>query len=274
MLSFGVYQFFVEKNVKKLSVYNSVLYVHIVMVFFGLAAFFFQKPVMPSKNTFLLLLFLGVLGSLNLPLLFKAIKIGKLSLVIPLANVYAVFAVIFSYLFFGETLRLTQYIGGLIVLIGVVLILTRISEIKGLHINKKDIKPMIYALIFSVGLGLYAALLRPIEEGVGPYMGFFYTEAIILGFLLFYPIIKKNSFEKPKKNIYKFVILAGLMQAIGSLAFFLGVSFAKVSITSMIGAANPLITISLASLFLKEKLEINQLVGAITTIIGLVILAL
>jgi drug/metabolite transporter (DMT)-like permease len=270
MFGFGVYQFFVNKNVKNINIYSSLIYVHLALIFSILPILFFNKLVIPDIKIILLILFTSFVGALNIPFLYKAIKAGKLSLVIPIANTYSLFAVIFSFLFFGESLKWSQYISGAVILVGMFFIVTKRKEIKELKINKNDIKPLTYAIIFSAGLGLYSVLLRPIEQSIGPYIGFFYTELAIVIFLLLYGLKKNIHFQKPETKMYKFLFLAGFFQAIGGLFFFFGIKYISVSLTSIVGAANPLITMILAFTFLKERVEWNQLLGIIITITGLI----
>lgn len=270
MFGYGIYQFFVNKNVKNINIYSSLVYIHIALITSTLPILFFNKLVIPDIKTILIILFTALVGAINIPFLYKAIKSGKLSLVIPIANTYSLFAVIFSFLFFGESLKLTQYISGAVILIGMFFIITKRKEIKELKINKKDIKPLTYAIIFSAGLGLYSVLLRPIEESIGPYRGFFYTELAIVVFLLFYGLKKNIHFQKPETKMYKFLFLAGFFQAIGGLFFFFGIKYISVSLTSIVGAANPLITMILAFTFLRERVEWNQLLGILITITGLI----
>lgn len=125
-------------------------------------------------------------------------------------------------------------------------------------------------MIFSCGLGLYNVLLKPIEKGVGPIYGTFYTELLILIFLGFYYFSYTVELQRPKSNIWKFLILAGFFQAIGVLFFFFGIKYSNVSITSIIGASNPLITWIFAFAFLRERIEWNQFIGIIVTMVGLI----
>ena len=274
MISYGIYQFFLNKNVKNINIYSSLIFVHVFLIISTIPLLFFQNFIFPNFDTWLIIFLTALLGAINIPFLYKAIKTGKLSLVVPIANTYSLFAVIFSYFFFDESLKVSQYFFGLFVIIGMVLIVAKREELKNFKIYKKDIKPLTYALIFSIGLGLYSALLRPIEENIGPFFGTFYTETLILIFLGIYYFSGKVTFQRPKFNIYKFLFLAGFFQAMGTLFFFFGIKHANVSITSIIGAANPLIVLIFAYAFLKEKIEWNQFLGIIITIISLICLGL
>ena len=113
-------------------------------------------------------------------------------------------------------------------------------------------------------------MIKLVEINIGPYLGFLYVESMILICLLV--IMPKCNFQKPKK--ISPLMLAGFFQFIGGIFFFLGIKYAGVSITSLIGGANPLIVLILAFTFLKERIEWNQFVGIIITIIGLIALIL
>ena len=266
MVGFGFYQFFL-KNIKDINIYSSLIYVHIFLVL-SLIPLIFTGFILPDHKTSILILLASLLGAINIPFLYKAISSGKLSIVIPIANTYSLPAVIFAYLFFGEVLSISKYLAGILIIFGVTLIVLKREEIKNFKIEKEDTKGVLYAIIFSLGLSLYSVLLRQIEAGVGPYLGMFYTEFFILIFLGIYFFSGKVNLQKLKR--WKYPILAGFFQAIGGLFFFLGIKYANVSIASIIGAANPLIVLILAFTFLKEKIEWNQLVGIIITVIGLV----
>lgn len=94
---------------------------------------------------------------------------------------------------------------------------------------------------------------------------------IITAFLFF-----TNQLVPFKKDFsgIAFAVLAGIFSALGSILFYILLGKKPVGLLIAITALYPLITILLATMFLKESLTLTKIVGLIFAIIALFILNL
>ena len=75
------------------------------------------------------------------------------------------------------------------------------------------------------------------------------------------------------KSLWVFVILAGVLSASGYIGYSIGIEEGLTSIVTPIAAAFPAVTVILAKVFLKEKLNVNQAAGISITISGIILLS-
>jgi len=94
-----------------------------------------------------------------------------------------------------------------------------------------------------------------------------------LFYLLTYSRVAKKNISLPK-NTTSLIILIGALEATGFLAYGMGVNSEHTSIVAPISATFPMVTIILARIFFKERLELNQKIGIISVLCDLVSLSI
>ena len=77
----------------------------------------------------------------------------------------------------------------------------------------------------------------------------------------------------PLENV-KFILAIALLEVTAFIAYGIGVATQKSTIIAPLASLSPAVTILLALIFLKEKIEINQKVGIAAALIGIVLLSL
>jgi len=87
-------------------------------------------------------------------------------------------------------------------------------------------------------------------------------------------------FRKKMKLIFKpvhlliIIIFSGILDVFGLLTYNMGISTEFVSIVAPISSAFPVVTIILAYIFLKERMVLNQKIGAVLILTGLILISL
>jgi uncharacterized membrane protein len=99
------------------------------------------------------------------------------------------------------------------------------------------------------------------------------TKIIGVVYLLSYSAATKKEISFPK-DIYRFIVLIGALEVAAFLSYGLGITSDFTAIVAPIGAAFPVVTIILARIFFKEELELNQKLGVVSVMIGIVLLSL
>ncbi len=91
---------------------------------FALSALFFVKNPFSYPVKEILIVCLGgfISGFIGLLLYYKAIKLGEISIVAPIAASSPLWASIFAFIFLGETFNVYKILGSLLIFAGIVLL--------------------------------------------------------------------------------------------------------------------------------------------------------
>ncbi|MDQ5901312.1 MAG: hypothetical protein QG580_27 [Patescibacteria group bacterium] len=236
-----------------------------------------------AKETRFILIAVGFLEGLSVLAYLYAVMEDDIASVTAWFNTIPIFNLVLGFLVLGEVITKNQFLGFLIIIIGLVILSFKRTEI-GLLFKKKVVFLM---LLSSFSYGLMTILFKIGAEVESFWVSSFwqYVGLSVLG-LIFFIFIKpyRNSFLKIFKNkglkfysintLNEFLFIAGTM--ISNYASLL----APVALVSLVGSFQPVIVVILGSiiaLFLKEKNEytitkkqrIAQIAGILFTIAGL-----
>lgn len=273
MLSWGVADFFAAKSVRKSSVFKTYFWIQAI----GLAVYslifllFFEFPAI-SLVTFGIILITAFLGITSVTSFYKGLQIGIVSIISPIAASYAVVTVILSLIFLNETITAFQAIGISFVIFGAILASFKFHDLIRLKV-KKVAAGVKYAVFTMLGWGVFMALMDVLVSGLGWFLPILLIVTVEIFYLLAYSGITKKSVSFPK-NIALFVILAGVLEVIAFLSFGFSITSEDVAIVAPIISAFPVITIILARIFFKEILELNQKIGIVAVLVGLILLSM
>lgn len=189
------------------------------------------------------------------------------------------FSILAAIIILNERISLLSGVGILLVMLGL-FFLARKQWLQ----NGKSLKE-------QAGLGFLMAGLSAFLYGVGQVyrkVGLVYMNDPVLGalvgaiFALLAYIISlawkgelKATFNQQVRKMNKFYFLGGLSIGFGLLSFFTSASLIKVSYTSAIAAAEPVMTVILAYFFLKqqEQLDRHVILSILLVFTGIVVIA-
>jgi len=238
---------------------------------FLILLFFLEIPSLSFTliSTVLITAFLSVIGYLSF---YKGLQVGKVSVISPVAACWAAITVVLSLVFLGESLTTSQVLGVGLAVGGAVLVSFRLKDLVGLKI-RNILTGVEYAVVAMLAWGISFTLIDVIVGGLGWFLTMFLLKLVLILYLLVYSFVTKKDIVFPQ-NIVGFIVLIGIFEAIASLAYGLGITSEFTSIVAPISAAFPMVTVILAGIFLKERLEINQKIGIFSILSGLVLLSL
>lgn len=274
MFFWGISKVILKPALNKIGPYPSLVYQYLVtsclLIIFTIP---FVDYIIPSKEIFVKFILAVVIGTLAIYFFFKALYKGKVSLVAPIAHSSALITVILSYFFYNELLQGRRLVAVALLIVGVVLVSFRYSDLKKLKFSGKTIVGAKFALLTMLGWGVYFFLIKPIIVELGPILAVVYLETaitilIVLPFL--YKIIRRDKITYPG-SAKSYLFFAGLTVALGSLFFNLGVAKNAVSIIYPIANSALLITVLGSYIFLKERVETNQYIATFVILIGLIL---
>ena len=199
-------------------------------------------------------------------------KIG-VSRSVPIANSSPIFASIFAVVFLAETWVLQNVIGTLLVIGGVV-VLSMSKPARG-EWRKIDV---IYPLVGAVAFGASTTLRK---AGLGfiniPLLGAAVTagSAVIFSFTLLRFQGGKEAFKLSRRSA-AWLFPAGAFNTAAMLSVFFALSHGKVVIVEPLVSSNPVTTLLLTLIFLRdiESLTLRVVISGALTVTGTILVAL
>ena len=205
---------------------------------------------------------------------YKAFEIGNVSVVSAIFNLNAILAISVAIIVFGQKLNHIQTLGVSMVVIGVILVGINFKDLAvGKTSLTKGVKETIFA---SVLLGIF---YWPVNEYITERAHWLSTSFIIkllsLVIVFFIALTQKMKlkFKNKTKNILLIVVLVGILEAVGVLSTSFGVSIGDSVLVAPIASAFSIVTITLAIIFLKEKITKIQGFGIAMAVVGIILTA-
>lgn len=273
MLGWGVADFFAAKLSRSIGVLKTLLFTQLVgfLVISGFFAAFGKLPETEIGEIAiaLLLSFIYFIGFLAF---YRSLEIGPIYIVSPISASSGMVAVALSILFFREILSLKQAMGIILVILGVIFSLTNLREVFGKKI-KIFSKGIIFAFLTMLSWGIFYAFLAFLVDR----WGWLFTALIVRSFFLLILIFYLSFFAEDflfrlKSNIILLVLGTGFFEVVGALSYNIGIQKELTTIVAPVSSAFPVVTIFLASIFLKEKLISHQYFGIGLITFGLILL--
>lgn len=278
-ISFGTSDFLSKGVTGRIGAYKTCVY---ILVLSGVGALFpgllLKSTYTLSTESILLLVFIAVSTFLSFAALYRAYSKGMLSLTAPIANSYPAFSVLLSVLLIGASFSLGAIAALAAVIFGIVLVSTSFSDLRTRLFTRAN------ALAPGVGSALIAALFFGAS-----WTAFGYTSEV-LGYLLpalavrfgaaavgfgLAPVLKEN--VRPVfENSFRRLLAMSLLETVGLVLFSLGTYLSAspdtIPILATFSGMSAAFTVSFAMLFLRERPEINHIIGVMMLIGGVVVL--
>ena len=273
MLSWGFGDFLIAKAVRSAGVFRTffwsiVLGLAPILIIFAL----FFKFSAVSLFTGLLLIAISSLFFVGVLSLYKGFQIGVISIISPIASAGAVVTVILSLIFLKEVLSVSQAIGISLAILGSILASFKFHDLIKLKL-KKLATGVEFAMIAMLTGGVAFVLLDITISELGWFMPIFFIRIIGSFIAMIYAGAAKKNISFPV-NIVWILVAISILETVAILAIGAGISSDLTSIVIPVSSAFPIITIILARIFFKEILELNQKIGVIAVLVGLVLLAI
>ncbi len=261
----------------------SVNYIRLVLgfVFISIFTTFSRGMVLPvdaPKEAWIWLSISGLVGFVIGDLfLFQAyIEIGSRISMLIIALVPPITA-LFGFITMGEILSLTDFVGMFVTILGIfVVVLVKNPEGNNFKFSR-SIKGILYAFVGALGqsLGLIFSKL-----GMGNYDPFAAAQVrIITGIIGFTVIILfLNKWDELKaaiknKEAAKYLVLGSFFGPFLAVGFsLLAIKYTTAGVASTITSIMPVLIIPLSIYVLKEKVSPKEILGAIITVIGVIII--
>lgn len=229
------------------------------------------------SNPFLGLLIGFVSAIFGQALYIYVLSKGELSITASILSSYSVYTVLFSIGFLRERPSVIT-----LLFIGLAMLGTLIVTFpeKG-KLNKKDLQHLsmiAWAVFGAIAIGAADTATKYYIDSVSVGSFLFYTAIAQVVVSFVYLRLEKESLGQfrtlfTRLDEYKNALLGSFFVSISTVFLFLAFSYTLASIIAPIGATNPVLTVILAVVFLKEKLSLKNIIGLILVIAAILGLA-
>lgn len=270
----GSADFLSRRQSERVGSYRTVVYGQLATLVFVAALLPALGPsIAVGPGVLLVLVATGVVSFFAFIFLYRAFHSGVVSIVAPVAYAYPAVTAVLSVLLLGTVLIAASVAAIAAVVAGVVLLSTRLSELRALASGRgrgrvaAGVWPALGACVFFgaayVGVGYsipLAGYVLPvlILRGVGAAAGFLLAPAF------------RESVAPARSSFSGTIAAMGLLETVGFLAFTYAVSQGSNSlpIVTAVSGMGGAVAASYGFAFLRERLEANQVLGVALALAG------
>lgn len=282
MVGWGLADFFAKKTIDQVGDLVTLAWAHIYGVVL-ICSLLYARTTLDHKVLSLPhdpaqlagLAFFGALQACVYYYAYKAFGKGKIAILNPIFSSYSGFVVLLSVIIFGEALTGGQIVPLLIVFLGIVIMNTEKDSFKTKRLKLSKVAGLKEILIAVVGAAFWTVLWGHFVSGRD-----WLVYASIMYVAMSLTILGICIFQRAKLNVlnnytWKYFFLIGFTEVIAYVGVSLGYSLSShTSIVAVLSAAFSLPTFALAYLFLKERINAFQVVGAALVVAGVVLVSL
>ena len=271
MFGWGIYDFLGGVFAKQIGAFKSLYWSQLAgLISIFLLAAAFKPDLNIPPFVMVLSLIAAILYSAGYLFFFKGFEIGNVSIIAATMNLWAVFTMFFSFTFMGQRLSALQTAGVVMIVLGATLASVNWSDIKKQRFQlSAGVKEAVFGAFF---FGVFWNVSEVISEEVGwLYSTLFIKFGIIVFLSLFSLLVKRElRLSNVPAKTKQVIILMGVIEA-GAVALVnYGLTIGDAILITPIASALSIVTITLAIIFLKDKLTTTQGLGVGTAIIGII----
>jgi drug/metabolite transporter (DMT)-like permease len=273
-LCWGTADYMSRSQSERVGYYRTVVYSQIITLIVLLALVPVISPglAFPTYPT-LALVGAGVLNFVAFNFLYRAFHRGIISVVAPIVYTYPAVTTVLSVALLGTFLSPVRVVAITGIIIGVVLLSTRYSELRA-SLSGNGRPNLTKGVDLAMGSSLFFGMVyvaigysAPLVSVVLPAM-VLRAVGVAAGFLLA-PMLRQQVI--PIRGVFsKTMVAMGVIEAVGFLAFTYGISSAggSLPVVAALSGMGGAIAASYGLAFLKERLEPNQVLGLIISLFG------
>lgn len=275
MFGWGLYDFLGGVFAKQIGSFKSLFWSQLAgLISIFLLAIVFRSRVNTSVLVIILSLIAATLYSAGYLFFFKGFELGNVSIIAATMNLWTVFTMLFSFIFMGQRLSAFQTLGVFMIIFGATLASLNWSEIRNQKFQlSAGVKEAVFGAIF---FGVFWNVSEIISEKVGWLLTTLFIKFGIILFLLIFSLLVKQGIglTKTSTKTKTIILLMGVIET-GAVALVnYGLTIGDAILITPIASALSIVTITLAIIFLKDKVTKFQGLGIITAIVGIIVTAL
>lgn len=275
MFGWGIYDFLAGIYAKKVGPFKTLFWSQLAGLFLTLLLITVFTISLNISGFILTLLAIGaLLYSAGYLFFMKGFEIGNISIVAAIMNLWAVFTMLFAFIFMGQRLSTLQFFGVLMIILGTILAALNLRDIKkaGFQLSKGVKETVLGAFFFGV--------FWNISEVISEEIGWLQTTLLVkIGVVLFlillsFPLKKELHLKQTTTKTKLMIVLMGVIEASVVAIVNFGLTIGDAILITPIASALSIVTIMLAIIFLKDKITKLQGLGIFTAVCGIIVTGL
>lgn len=271
MFGWGIYDFFAGVYSKKIGPYKTFFWSQLTgFIFIGLLTLFFIFPSSFAAIAIALLPIAALFYTAGYLFFMKGFEVGNISIVAAVMNLWAVFTMLFAFIFMGQRLTMLQTIGVFMIISGASLASLNWKDIKNRSFRlSAGVKETVLGAFF---FGVFWNISEIISESIGWLATTLFVKlGIVVSLLLFSMFAKRELFvANETRKTMLLLVLMGTIEA-GAVAIVnFGLSIGDAILITPIASALSVVTISMAIVFLKDRVTKLQGFGMVTAVLGII----
>jgi transporter family protein len=275
MFGWGIYDFLGSVFARQIGPFKSIFWSQLAgLISVLLLAFVLTVSIHIPLLVIILFPIASIVYSAGYLFFFKGFEIGNVSIIAATMNLWAVFTMFFAFIFMGQRLSTIQTVGVLMIISGVTLASINWSDIRNQKFQlSSGVKEAVLGAFF---FGIFWNISEIISEEVGWLLTTLLVKFGIILFLLIFSFLAKREIDLTKtaaKTKYM-IVLMGIIEAGAVAVVNYGLTIGDAILITPIASALSIVTITLAIIFLKDKVTKFQGFGIITAIAGIIVTAL
>ncbi len=272
MFGWGMYDFLAGVYSRTIGPYRTFFWSQTAgLLFLVLIAATSLTTVKISFPTILLLPVAAIFYSAGYLFFMKGFKIGNMSLVAAIMNLWAVFTMAIAFLFMGQRLTSLQFMGVVMIIFGAI-----VASINWDDIRKKTFQLSVgvkEAVLGSFFFGSFWNMSEIISEEIGWLQT---TLFIKIGIILFLLLLSLSAGREigvakslPKTKLV--IIFMGIIEVSAVALVNFGLTVGDAILITPIASALSVVTIAMAIIFLKDRVSRVQGIGILTSVSGIIV---
>jgi transporter family protein len=275
MFGWGIYDFLGGVYSKQIGPFKSFFWSQLAgLISILLLLFAFTINLNVPILVIILLPIAAIVYSVGYLFFFKGFEMGNVSIVAATMNLWAVFTMLFAFIFMGQRLSTMQTLGVFMIISGVTLASLNWREIKNHNFKLSlGVKETVFGAFF---FGVFWNISEIISEKIGWLPTTLFVKFGIIVFLLLFSFLIKRELvlKKATTKTKIMVLIMGSIEA-GAVAIVnYGLTIGDAILITPIASALSIVTITLAIIFLKDNVTKFQGLGMIGAIAGIIVTAL
>ena len=271
MLGWGIYDFMGGVFSKQIGSFKALFWSQLagLMSILLLAAILSQGLNIPMRTAGLSLL-AAIVYSAGYLFFFKGFEKGNVSIIAATMNLWAVFTMFFAFAFMGQRLTIIQTLGVFMIISGAMLASIDWTSLKNQTLQLSlGVREAIFGAFF---FGVFWNISEIISEEIGWLLATFLVKVGIVIFLLIFSLTTKQGIGL-KNSPFKTnaaLLLMGVIEVAAVTLVNYGLTIGDAILITPIASALSIVTITLAVIFLNDRISKLQGIGILMAIFGII----
>lgn len=266
-LSWGTGDFSGGLAARKVGAYKAVMWAEAIGLGFVLLALPFVREPFPDAATILWSAAAGVIGAVGLLAFFEAMRRGRLSVVAPLSALLGAVIPVVVGSFVDGMPKPAVFLAFGLALLAIVLI----SREHPAAAEENRTRPyLLISLLAGIAFGFYFVLIHQASPQLvlAPMI---VSRSLGMAAIALYLLLKGEGLGVPSGS-WRLLAVNGLFDVGGNFFYILAGQAGRLDVAAVLGSLYPGMTVFLAWIILKERLQFTQWIGILLALIAIILM--